>query len=294
LSVEYFLRVLDAIQAMKQSKKWNKHEDDPDKTHINTKPDGHGAYKYAFQSTSHQSDFYQFCEMSSKNFPKDIFDQDSTDRPIADSGDVEIPSESEYITLIVGERTFRTSRSTLRSESGYFRAILSYRWDGRKSRLFIDADPEMFGHLLRFLRRPSKFPVFWSKNKGHDFSMYQALQQEAEFFGVDGLAEWLKEKKYLKAVIVTTEGKVEEFIHKPIQVESANVDVEYHPHMRLKKIYLCPRRIPVHEGDSAKCGRACHEAQGGAPDEYREEYSLWNLVVRKVVTFDENVIICGT
>ncbi|KAF2803586.1 uncharacterized protein BDZ99DRAFT_399662 [Mytilinidion resinicola] len=209
----------------------------------------------------------------------------------------------KLITLTVGERTFRTTRSTLETESKYFRAFFAEARVGGRSNYSIDNDGDTFEHVLRFMRCPSKFPIFWSKEKGHNFNLYQTLQEEAERFGVDALAEWLKAKKYLEAVkLVTKIKEVEvpttaivncpEFIH---EIKGSLVDVEYHPQWRRSnsKTYICPRGLDVHEGDPKKCGKQCRQVQGEKPDEYRDVWRLWLLVVQKEVVFHENVCIHG-
>ncbi|KAF2497895.1 hypothetical protein BU16DRAFT_456850 [Lophium mytilinum] len=207
----------------------------------------------------------------------------------------------DSITLTVGERTFRTSRGTLTAGSKHFRAFLAPKQASDTPDYFIDGDGNTFEHLLRFLRRPSIFPLFWSKAEGHDFALYEALQQEAEQYGVDKLAEWLKAKKYLEAVKLVTKIKEVEVLESPIvyrpeimhETRGSYVDVEYHPQWRHSKTYICPRGIGVHEGDPQKCGKQCRQAQGDDPDEYRDVWKLWLLVVHKEVVFDENVYISG-
>lgn len=59
------------------------------------------------------------------------------------------------VLLQVGERRFTTTNETLTNESTFFASLLSGRWsnalpDGSH---FIDADPMLFEHILRYLRR---------------------------------------------------------------------------------------------------------------------------------------------
>ncbi len=65
---------------------------------------------------------------------------------------------------------------------------------------FIDADPEMFVHVLAYLRRSSKFPLFWTKESGFDYVMYSKLELEAEFFGLHNLCAFIRKERYLDAV----------------------------------------------------------------------------------------------
>lgn len=86
------------------------------------------------------------------------------------------------LTLEVGGRKFKASADILVAESGLFRHQLSGRFtwapesDGS---YFLDANPDLFGHLLNFMRRPNIFPLFWSKTEGFDYNLYQRLQSSA-------------------------------------------------------------------------------------------------------------------
>ncbi|KAL3465583.1 hypothetical protein BJX64DRAFT_285515 [Aspergillus heterothallicus] len=77
--------------------------------------------------------------------------------------------QSEVVELQVGDRRFTALRSTLVLENTYFASLLSGRWktsareDGS---YFIDADPDLFVHILRYLRR-GLYPIFYDVHKGH-------------------------------------------------------------------------------------------------------------------------------
>ena len=45
---------------------------------------------------------------------------------------------------------------------------------------FLDTDPKLFEHLLRSMRRPPNFSLFWSRHGGFDYDLYPHLQAEAE------------------------------------------------------------------------------------------------------------------
>ncbi|KAF4628219.1 hypothetical protein G7Y89_g9933 [Cudoniella acicularis] len=88
------------------------------------------------------------------------------------------PSNSRQITLQAGERRFVTVAETLTHENGSY---------------FIDADPELFEHILRYLRR-GVLPIFYDRVKGHNYSLYLALLGKAKYFQILRLENWLKRK----------------------------------------------------------------------------------------------------
>ncbi|KAF2129318.1 hypothetical protein P153DRAFT_316163 [Dothidotthia symphoricarpi CBS 119687] len=199
---------------------------------------------------------------------------------------------ADVVTLDVGGRKFKASRNTL-FESGLFRRLLSdsYAWvpesDGS---YYIDADPELFEHLLHFMRRPSVFPLFYDKVAGFDYNTYNRLQGEAKYFRVDALHEWISEKRYLQAVVVKTSGPFTRSITQPISTElPADKSDEWQIVSKTKKVYLCPRLILVHKGHPEICGAACRSAQAGFAVQYEDELSLEIISVQKETVFNEEV-----
>ncbi|KAI4650769.1 hypothetical protein J4E93_003126 [Alternaria ventricosa] len=101
------------------------------------------------------------------------------------------------MTLDIGGRRFRVARSTLEAESGLFQRQFSdcYSWtpepDGS---YFLDADPDLFEHLLRYMRRPEVFPLFYSVMNGLDYDLYNRLQAEARYFQINKLYKWIEAK----------------------------------------------------------------------------------------------------
>ncbi|CAN9105220.1 unnamed protein product [Alternaria alternata] len=98
-----------------------------------------------------------------------------------------------HLTLDVGGRKFKVSCDTLKSESGWFKRQLSGRFGPWEPELdgsyFMDTDPDLFEYLLRFMRRPEVFPLFYSKMNGFDYDLYNRLQAEALYFQTDTLYE---------------------------------------------------------------------------------------------------------
>ncbi|KAL4912137.1 BTB/POZ protein [Aspergillus aurantiobrunneus] len=180
----------------------------------------------------------------------------------------------DIVELQVGERRFTTTRTTLLNGSTFFEALLSSRWNNaQKGPYFIDADPDIFEHILRFLRR-GVFPLFFDIAKGHDYPMYYALLEEAKYFGVDALIEWLSNKGYVKMV------RVEEELVERLDCLSngilgermdPGVHVQYHLYCGMRKVYVCPRGIEGHRGNPRACGRRCMNAAQDGPAEYEDE-----------------------
>jgi hypothetical protein len=113
-------------------------------------------------------------------------------------------TNSNQIVLDVSGRKFRTTRATLQS-CDYFQALLT-RWSDNvqpDGSYYVDADPDIFEHVLNFIRRPQTFPLFWDRETGFDHMLYLKLQAEADFFCLHDLRDWIRAKKYLDAVEVT-------------------------------------------------------------------------------------------
>src|SRR5690349_14829512 len=110
---------------------------------------------------------------------------------------------SHLLTLDVSGRKYRTQRASLQT-SPYFQNLLA-RWDDCSHKqedgsYFIDADPDTFQHVLEFMRRPSKFPLFWAKETGFNYALYNRLEAEADYFLLHDLRDWLRNKSYLDAI----------------------------------------------------------------------------------------------
>ncbi|KAF2121594.1 hypothetical protein BDV96DRAFT_640978 [Lophiotrema nucula] len=200
------------------------------------------------------------------------------------------------VTLDVGGCKLRVLRATLQ-DCGPLYAQTGEHWkdhiqpDGSH---FVDADPEIFAHVLNFLCRPTAYPIFWDKVKGFDYDLYNKLEKEAEAWLVIDLAKWIKDKKYEKAVQVVS--------HRPIIEDFYNYDAEnvmdgssgikQHVVTKTRQVYVCPRGIPAHRvGKYAprKCGYQCRKAQGDDGDDFEEEVYHEVITLRKSVRFKSDV-----
>ncbi|QQK43725.1 Potassium channel tetramerization-type BTB domain [Penicillium digitatum] len=184
------------------------------------------------------------------------------------------PTQARQITLQVGERRFVTTLQTLVPESNFFASLLSGRWDDARAdgSYFLDADPTLFEHILRYLRR-RVLPIFYDIGKGHDHALYLALLEEAKYFQIARLQDWLENKQYLHALSV--ECSIEEDEGTPCRTTlSTDTSVKYYPGWGTKKVQ-------------------CLKARGDADAVYDEEpVSRW-LVVKKRTVFDMQACVAG-
>lgn len=100
---------------------------------------------------------------------------------------------------------------TLVQESGYFSALFSGRWpDSSTDGIFtLDADAVVFKHIMRFFRS-GVLPVFYDGLKGFDHQSYSLRLEQAEFFLIDRLRDWILEKGYVQAVKIVRSVKLSE------------------------------------------------------------------------------------
>ena len=206
------------------------------------------------------------------------------------NGQSALPSGTP-IQLQVGERRFTTLASTLTDGSSFFASLLSDRWSDSRSddgSFFVDADPDLFAHILRYLRR-GVLPILYNKCQGFDYGFYGALKEEAEYFGIEPLRKWIEEKEYLRAV--TIRYSAEEVKGQGIGADGYDATVDgsiersYHPFWRTEKVYQCPRGIYIHNGNPSACGRMCLKAKSEDGDDYVDRDVLRTLIVTKTTCF---------
>lgn len=220
----------------------------------------------------------------------------------------DIAVQEELVKLQVGERHFETTSSTL-AESTFFKTLLSDTWrhGARPDGSFgIDRDGDLFEHVLRYLRS-TVLPIFYDKAKGHDEVLYSMVLVEADFYGISRLKKWIKERGYLKAVKVTISTSVTDYDHidhllggrpspKALGIaeseSESDVEVQHHSMWTSRKIYVCPRRILGHMGNSSACGRKCNNAKGGR-NEYADLPIFRVTEVKKKTVIDRDLCLEG-
>jgi hypothetical protein len=152
----------------------------------------------------------------------------------------ELPA-TDHIILDVGGRKFRSRKTTLQ-DVPYFQRLFSGRWtiellpDGS---LPIDADPDVFTTLMEYIRRPSVYPLLWTREKGFDYMAYNKLMAEADYFGLDELKQWIQQRQFMKAVKTTLKMQIH-----PARFDMIN-DAGNHTYLHTKK----PRPLPYQDAE---------------------------------------------
>ncbi|KAG4029473.1 hypothetical protein MFRU_015g00170 [Monilinia fructicola] len=200
---------------------------------------------------------------------------------------------NERVALLVGTERFTSTAETLVSKSKFFENLFSPSWARPKEdgSYFGDADPTLFAHILQYLRR-DRFPIFYDNSKGHDYAMYIALRQEADYFGLGNLANWLKDKKYLDVVKVSY--SFEEFESSAediaiLKTTLTNAKLELLPQWSKTKIYLCPRGLLCHRGHPNLCGRQCLAARQALGVQWEEKNILGGVLLKQTTIIDEEL-----
>lgn len=173
------------------------------------------------------------------------------------------------LSIQVGEALCRTSKETLTGESRYFKRLLRPDRELRPDQaIFVDRNGPIFEHILEYLRT-GQYPLFYDAATGHDEILYGKLLVEARFFEIDKLEACLSQRRYWNVVKTKKYVQLSEQPFSPtnttlpVVVEGRNGSVvEVQPFKYTRKVYVCPRGIPVHMDHEELCGRACREALG--------------------------------
>jgi hypothetical protein len=123
--------------------------------------------------------------------------------------------------------------------------------------------------------------------------LYHVLLEEAKYFQITQLEEWLEKKQYLHALKVRHFATEVEGTQDLQISRSTDMDLKFYPAWGAKKVYICPRGIYGHRGKPHACGRDCRKAQGDVDDTYEEEPVLRVLVVEKQTVFDVHACLAG-
>lgn len=177
-----------------------------------------------------------------------------------------LPVLDSRVVLRVGEKQFFTTRASL-AESHLLSALLSTEatQDGE---YFIDADPEIFSEIMRFLRT-RRFPLFWDHAFGYDTAKYLELLVAAQFYQIPTLEMWLTEKRYLGAINIKSEHKRQRLFGTDQITRMHELCWDREEQGRIltmtesrAKAHACPQKFWRHDGDQSKCMKGkCFESQ---------------------------------
>lgn len=178
------------------------------------------------------------------------------------------------VTLQAGHRFFHTKVDTLVQRSGYFRDLFSGESLVEKQpdgSIFLDVDPNVFEHLLRYMRY-GLFPLAFNQKDGHDYKLYAEILKEALKLQLPLLCDWLEGEYYHKCVSWLVSSKVQNVEEGTFTADSSYSIIQVLPHKELeRKIYTCPRRIQCHRDWPERCGKACLKALGNNEPAYDQE-----------------------
>jgi hypothetical protein len=64
----------------------------------------------------------------------------------------------------------------------------------------IDADADTFQILLNYMRSNTVYPLLLNKETRFDYALYNRVMADADFFGLHDLRDWIRDKRYEKAM----------------------------------------------------------------------------------------------
>lgn len=211
--------------------------------------------------------------------------------------------KSDRIILRVDEKLFYTTKDTLAQESGYFSSLFSGRWPNSSENgvLTLDVDGDVFKHTMCFLRS-GVLPVFYDASKGFDHRLYSLLLEQADFFRIDRLSDWILEKRYVQAVKIVrsikqsektrwvesdnTERRPHEFRDRE---DTADTKVEHFVYSTKRKFRSCKEEY-CSQWDDCEC--YCTEICKNLPQDGHDylERDVMNLVeIRTKTVFDHQI-----
>jgi hypothetical protein len=190
------------------------------------------------------------------------------------------------VSLDVSGCIYRTHEATLQA-SPYFRNLMA-RWKDCCDRqedgsFFVDANPDVFQHILNFMRRPSKFPLFWTKNTGFDYALYNNLEAEADYFLLNDLRDWIRQKRYLDAVRITIERitlKEYELLNgRRSERSEADIEVQsFFGSYSGERRYCCP--LGIHSDDTKCSSNECMKITKAHGPHFHDSAKKLTMVIK--------------
>ncbi|KAL9621093.1 MAG: hypothetical protein Q9160_004478 [Pyrenula sp. 1 TL-2023] len=199
-----------------------------------------------------------------------------------------MPHSDTRITLGVGGRLFNTSFDTL-VQADYFKDRFSNGWQpSEDGSFFVDADPEMFEHVLSYLRHLTP-PLFFDGRSGHMHCMYVKLSFVARYFGVLGLVEYLENRKYLQLIRISYETEIMSQAKGVKYLPKSDEMVDFIAICGVKAIHVCRAGRDEHRGKPEKCFRKKCCTPGNAMDVFAEEVALRMVRASRRVVIDHHI-----
>jgi len=161
------------------------------------------------------------------------------------------PNSTEKIVLLVGDRKFVTTPSTLCLRSKYFQTFFSGDWiipRDEEGNIFYDGDPDVFEYVLKYMRR-GIFPVVHDPQKGHDYNLYTAILAEAKYLQLPLLEFWIQEEGYILCLKSSIQASTPTNLGHQRGLRSHAFDPELPWKCTLPPNAILLDRNPVHEGD---------------------------------------------
>ncbi|KAF2273491.1 uncharacterized protein EI97DRAFT_503364 [Westerdykella ornata] len=201
-----------------------------------------------------------------------------------------------FVTLNVQDFKYRIEKAILQLFP-YFEELLAKCDDHSDMQedgsYFVDADPDVFKHIVAFMRRPTKFPLFWTKEAGFDYALYNKLEVEADHFRLWDLRDWIREKRYLDAVRSFVEIKVlsEQEVEDGFHYQRTGADLTVQGFLGFysgEPGYRNP--CPLHPRKADPTCAPCSDLVRAHGLRYYDAPKMFTLVTRDIV-FDETVCV---
>lgn len=164
----------------------------------------------------------------------------------------------DLVVLDVSGHKYTATKATLNA-SPYFRNLLG-RWsdsnrqeDGSYS---VDADADTFQHILNFMRRPARFPLFWTKENGFDFVLYSKLEAEADYFLLEDLRDWIRRSGFQEAIKIWVTVTNLSDISKTTIAANADVETFFGTYLGLNRRSLCGRHPSSYSPTCSFCEKS--------------------------------------
>lgn len=187
-------------------------------------------------------------------------------------------------TLKTLSKSFVTDPDHWLGHSAYFDKLLSGQWGDKQEdgSYFVETDSDIFEHTLRYLRT-GILPVFYDHDTGHDYALYQALHGDAEYYAIDRLCRWIRERKYLEAVEVrhitsSTACDLD-------KATGSDWNTTVLPITLRRNVYYCPLGIDhpfsiCHTYPKCRIDTMDHQGKGGWK---QEDTLIWSVVSKEII-----------